>query len=759
METLSPVKNLEAAKVVIGAGADAIYFASPSFGARTNASIDLEEIKEIITYAKENYVKTYATFNTVIFDSELNQFFYEIDQLYQMGVDAIIVQDISFANILKKNYPNLDIHASTQMHVHNTPATKYIKDEGCNRVVVPREMNFDRIKQIKQACDIEVEAFVHGALCVSYSGQCYDSTLLDQKSANRGRCSQYCRMPQYVVYTPNGKVVSQGEYPLNLKDLNNIDNLEKYKEAGVDSLKIEGRLKSVDYAYQTTKAYKEKLESSTNLDLEDVYNREFTSGRIDSKNGREIVNLYRPNNNGKLIGVVEKVEINKAKSLQYYPYAVTVKTVDNKVINVQDNIRYVAEDFEDGQIVEQYKKLGDNLYLIFSKVKPEVEDEVYRTQNANIFRDAKEVSKNRNRKQIKLNLFLKNNVLFYAFEKNAPVNTNIKFESAKSKPTTKEEILAKLSKTKNTPFDLVVEDFKYDDDKFCQISKINNLKKDIINKLIDEQEIRVSNLVEVPNQELEATAKEKEFYIEVSGEEQYEIVKKKIPEANVLINNIDFANSIVPKEKDYFVLPSIIYDDENYKIDQVCQKFNNIVVSELGAFNKYKDSKNVITNYTLNTTNYINQQKLVEDGAQATILSIELNQEKLKTFGNDFSIVNIYGRIPVMIMDYCPINMKKTDSCQTCTKCRDGQYHLEDKLGREFPLAYAGNNRISMLSRKPISLLARQSELFEVGISKYYLRFTTEDRYDVQEVLENLIDEENDLSFEVNSGSYFKETL
>lgn len=759
MEILSPVKNLEAAKVVIGAGADAIYFASPSFGARTKASIEIEEAKELIKYAKANRVATYAAFNIVIFDDELEQFFTEIDQMYMAGLDAVIVQDFSFINLLKQYYPDLEVHASTQMHIHNTQAATLVKEEGSNRVVVPREMNYDRIKTLKDATGLEIEAFVHGALCVSYSGQCYDSTLLDQKSANRGRCSQYCRMPQYTVYGPSGKVVSGGEYPLNLKDQNNLENLDQYEAAGVDSLKIEGRLKSIDYAYQTTKAYRQKLDEGKSSDLTEVYNREFTDGRINGTNGRQLVNLYRPNNTGKKIGEVVKVEINKARSLQYYPYAISIKLNDDVTLSTQDNIRYVAEDFEDGQIVEQFKQLNETTVLVFSKVKPEEGDEVFRTINSQIMSDAKAAMNITRRTPVKLNLFLKNNTLFYALENSKPVNSNIVFEKAQNKPTTKEEILQKLAKTKNTPFDLEVVDFKYNDDLFCQISKINNMKKEIIEMLSADSEIKFSNVVDLPEKNLSTEQGSKLVYAEVQNLEQYEVVKENLPNALILIANNKLAKSITPDQNDYYVTPSVIYDDEAEYIYSICDMYDNIVASEIGVYNRFRTEKNVITNYTFNTTNYVNQQKLVEGGASKTLLSIELNESKLSQFGNDYSIVNVYGRIPVMMMDYCPINMQKTDTCGSCTKCREGDYQLEDKLGRVFPLSYAGNNRIAMLSRKPISLLAKQEEMESFGIKNFHIRFTIEDRYDVLEVIDNLLDETNDFSFEVNSGSYFKETL
>ncbi len=760
MEILSPVKNLEAAKIVIGAGADAIYFASPSFGARAAAAIAIEDAKAIIKYARENKVASYATFNTVIFNDELEQFFTELDELYQVGLDAVIVQDISFINLIKQYYPDLDVHASTQMHVHNSFASNLVKNEGSNRIVVPREMNYERIETIKQNCDIEIEAFVHGALCVSYSGQCYDSTLLDQKSANRGRCSQYCRMPQHVVYQPTRKIVSNGEYPLNLKDQCNLENLQKYEQAGVDSLKIEGRLKSPDYAYYTTQAYKQQLALQKMSDLTEVYNREFTNGRINGTNGRALVSLYRPNNNGKKIGQVIKVEKNTAKSLKYYEFAITVKLTANITIQKQDNLRFTGEDFEDGQVLEQFKILPNNCVLIYSNVMPEPMDDVYRTLNYQIYKQAMSAKQVTNRQKHNINLFLKNNVLWFAISNKPPRNSGIVFEKVKNQPVTKAMIIKKLAKTKNTPFDLNVIDFRYNDNLFCQISKINKLKQMIIEQLLEEsEEYKFSNKIDLPSRVLKSEQSDANYYIEVSNKEQYETVINYNSDYHILIENIELASEITPRANDYFVTPKVMYDDEFSQITQICDKFDNLCVSEIGLFAKYRNSKKIITNYTFNTTNYINQQKLIADGASKTLLSIELNESKLSDMAADESIVNIYGRVSVMIMDYCPINMNKQNGCQTCRRCRNNEYVLEDKLGRKFPLVYAGNDRIQMLSRKPISLLSKQQQLMDLGIANYHLRFTLETKEQVLEVLTHAHAKSNELSFDTNTGSFHKTTL
>lgn len=763
MNVLAPVKDYLGAVAVIGGGADEIYFASPSFGARVYAAIELDEIKKIIEFAKLAGVKTYATFNTVIFNHELEQFFLEINSLYTFGVDGIIVQDFSFINLLKQNYPKLEIHASTQMHIHNSDGGKFVKALGANRVVVPREMQLSKIKTFKDNVEVEIEAFAHGALCVSYSGQCYDSTLLDQKSANRGRCSQYCRMPQYTTYGPKEKVVSGGEYPLNLRDLNSLENIEAFAKAGVDSLKIEGRLKSIDYAYLTTKAYRRAVDRQLPLiDLSNVYNREFTSGRVMGVNGRQLVNLYRPNNNGAKVGEVIRCEPNKAKSLKYYPYAITIELTKDTVIQTNDNLRFVGEDYEDGQVVEQFKQLSPSRILLFSRSSPEAEDEVFRTSNSSIVNEAKGATFDARRK-ISVKLFFKKDYLYFSVDGGEIINSEIKFEPAISRPLTKADVLAKLEKTKNTDYIIDVVDFQYNDDMFCQVSKLNQLKNLIIDQAssLETQHPSTKPLVySLGAIESSGTNFKQVIYIEVNTAKQLELVRKYMPEATLLISYNLFTQGIKVESCDYLVLPSVVYDDELEQIDQAVNEFECIVVSDLGMYKRYVGGKQLLTNFTLNTTNGLNQQSLVNDQVVGTILSIELNKEMIADFGNRYSIVNVYGRIPVMIMDYCPINMTKVDGCGSCRKCRDNEYYMQDKLERKFPLMYGSNNRISMLSNKPISLLNEVDNLIDLGIENLHLRFTIESEEQVVEVLEKLMDNDYErLSFATNSGSFYKQTL
>ncbi len=764
MEVLSPTKNFKTAKIAIQNGADALYFASPSFGARTNASLKLEEIKEIIDYAHLYQVKTYITFNTVIFDNEIEKFFNEINAIYKIGADGVILQDFALVEIIKNNFNDLEVHASTQMHVHNTDGVNFVKGLGANRVVVPREMNFARIRKIKDDTNIDIECFIHGAICVSYSGQCYDSTLLDQKSANRGRCSQYCRMPQQIINMQNDSVVSTGKYPLNLKDMNNLENVDKYKKAGVDSLKIEGRLKNFDYVGLTTKAYKEAVLYAENkidnrflnaTDLSKVYNRKFTTGRINKINGEQLVNLDKPNNTGRLVGKVVNVEQNFDQDLGYYKYVVTIDS--DEALVKQDNIRFINKNFEDGQVVEKIKTIKGSLIEIYSKIKVPIDSDVYRTQDATIIAEfTKQLDKYSRRVEIELNLKVKNGQIYYQISDNEYINSEVMMEPAQKQPVTKEKFLKKLLKTNDTPFTFKVNEFDYAEDLFTPLGKIGSLKTMIIEEIIKMQKkIREHVEVELPKLSLTKDDEQK-VYVEIRTKEQYDAVKRN-SDFEILIGDIKLTEEIEYDANDRLVIPRINYNDEFAELDQIVNKYEKICVSELGSLKRYQH-KDVISNFTLNVTNVYTLDKLKQLGVKNSLMSIELNYEKLKEVGYSNTVLNIYGRVPVMIMDYCPINHNKQDKCGSCRRCHRATYVLKDEYERVFPLMYEGNARIGMYSKAPVCLLDKQNELNAAGINKFHLRFTNETKDQVIEVLNNtktktLINEK------FIRGSYYKETL
>lgn len=252
IELLSPAKNLECGIEAIKHGADAVYIGAPKFGARAAAANSIDDLRQLTEYAHRFGAKVYVTINTIIYDEEL----YEVEKLvwdlYRIGVDALIVQDMS---LLMMDLPPIALHASTQTDNRTPDKVKALCDAGFSQVVLARELSLVEIEKIHRACPVPLEAFVHGALCVSYSGQCYASQACFGRSANRGECAQFCRLP-FTLEDADGRVIERGRHLLSLKDMNRISHLESMMDAGVCSFKIEGRLKDVSYVKNVTACYR-----------------------------------------------------------------------------------------------------------------------------------------------------------------------------------------------------------------------------------------------------------------------------------------------------------------------------------------------------------------------------------------------------------------------------------------------------------------------------------------------------------------------
>ena len=282
-ELLSPAGSFECLKAVIEAGCDAVYLGGKSFSARSFATnFNNEELVEAIKYAHLYGVKVYVTVNTLVYEKEVDSFIEYIDFLHQNNVDAILVQDIGMLHLIRSIFPNLEIHASTQMHIHNIESAKLMKKIGVKRVVLARETPLELVKEIKKI-GIDVETFVHGALCVSYSGQCLMSSLIGGRSGNRGSCVGCCRLKYDLKI--NDKIVYKDKYVLSMRDLNTVKDIGKLIDAGIDSLKIEGRTKRPEYSYLVTKIYRKaidnyikykdvKISKKDEMDLLEIFNRE-----------------------------------------------------------------------------------------------------------------------------------------------------------------------------------------------------------------------------------------------------------------------------------------------------------------------------------------------------------------------------------------------------------------------------------------------------------------------------------------------------
>ena len=323
IELLSPARDAECACAAIDFGADAVYIGAPCFGARAEACNTLDDIARVIDYAHTFHAKVYVALNTILTDNELPRAERLAWDLYRLQADALIVQDMAF---LEMSLPPIPLHASTQADIRTPNKVKFLAQQGFSRVILARELSLDNIRQVHQACNITLEAFVHGALCVSYSGQCYASQHCFKRSANRGACAQFCRL-NFNLSDATGRILIRNKYLLSLKDLNRSDQLEPLLDAGVSSLKIEGRLKDITYVKNVTALYRSKLDElftrrkdlcpassghtsfSFTPQADKSFNRGFTSYLLNGSQA-DISAINSPKSIGEPIGKVKTVQRN-----------------------------------------------------------------------------------------------------------------------------------------------------------------------------------------------------------------------------------------------------------------------------------------------------------------------------------------------------------------------------------------------------------------------------------------------------------------
>ncbi|MBY9084122.1 U32 family peptidase, partial [Paenibacillus sp. HN-1] len=307
-ELLAPAGNMKALKAAISNGCDAIYLGMQKFGARAYSSnFDFESLQEAVTYAHLRNVKIYVTMNTIVFENEVQEMKEQIRELNEIGVDGIIVQDLAAFDYIVENFLDLEAHCSTQMGIDDVDGTLLFKELGAKRVVLSREVEIEKVKEIKRIAEIPLEIFVHGALCVSYSGNCLMSGLIGYRSGNRGRCVGSCRK-EYELMDQTTDTSLAKNYILSTKDLNTIDYIDDLKE--IDSLKIEGRMKDPTYVANVVSNYRlaldHKITEEDKENLKKTFNRTFTKGYLFREDKRNITNIVKPNNFGYEIGTISR---------------------------------------------------------------------------------------------------------------------------------------------------------------------------------------------------------------------------------------------------------------------------------------------------------------------------------------------------------------------------------------------------------------------------------------------------------------------
>lgn len=627
-ELLSPVGNMECLKAAIAAGCDAVYLGGYTFGARSYAgNFSNEEIIEAVGLCHLYGIKVYITVNTLIYDSEVEMFLHYIDFLYRSNVDALIMQDLGMIDLVRKTYPNFDIHASTQMHVHNLEGAEFIQSLGLKRVVIARETSIDTIGKIRASSDIELEVFVHGALCVGYSGQCLISSLIGGRSGNRGTCAQICRK-KFTLLDNQKQIIKEG-YMLSMKDLMTIKHIDKLIDSGIDSFKIEGRMKRPEYVYLITKLYRQAIDSYieegissiTEKDIWDMmklFNREFTEGYLFNSDYRNISNDFRPNHLGIKLGEVSEVNNN------------VIKIKLNSTVRNGDGIRIISNNGDIGLTISfmyKNKKVITEAYrgdIIEIKIKGkcQVGDMVRLTTdrvqlqeiNAEIMTTKRKVGINI---EVKLILGKPVSLIVNDGVNRLEIANDIKVSKAINSPIDEQTVIRQFSKLGSSVYKIDNIKVMLDDNIFINLKDLNYLRREMVDKLND---VRMYNR--------EYIVKKYECHVP-----DFPVMKKQ----NVLIPclavykalNVDCYNEIIVD--DISLYNKLKDKDVTLKLPRINENYNNysnhLLVGELGSLYKYH---NIDTDFSLNVTNSYTVAFLHSLGVQKITLSYELNLDQIR---------------------------------------------------------------------------------------------------------------------------------
>jgi len=740
IELLAPVGSYDAFISAINNGADAVYLAGEHFGAREKATFTNDELEEMIKYAHVREVRVHVVINTLIYDDEMDKVMEFVDFLYNHDVDAIIVQDLGVITRIHNEYPDLEIHASTQLNTMSVESARVLKNLGVSRVILARETDLATVIKIKQEVGIDVEVFAHGALCMGYSGQCLFSSLTAKKSGNRGECLQLCRLPYNLV--KNGEKQEINKYLLSCKDLCSVEYIDKLIEAGITSLKIEGRVKSASYVGKVVSVYRKyideyyknnkiEVENKDINDLKKVFNREFTKGYLFKENNKDIVNTYRPNNIGIKLGEVVGVNNNK----------VSIKLSED--IHQGDGIRIVNDNEDTGLYVNKLYRKG---LLVNSANKGEVvsidvyknvcvKDIVYKTSDVLLNKEIEDNNKLVSKRfsiDVKVEAYVNKTLKFIARDNKGnevKVESEYVIDLANKTPTSKERIREQIAKLNESVYYLNDFNFIGDEMIIIPISVINKLRNEMVEKL---NKIREINHVRNGKQKLKLS----EVKIE---KEDFDYMYK----ANTR-EQFDVISSYVGKEQIYYTNNNCVYAYPRISSGILKPKNESVLINELSDID---NSKYMIANMYLNTTNIYALYTLYSLGFKRVTLSIEMSFERIKNLINNYKNVFgytpnvevvVYGKIDLMVTKHCPINKYLRDSNEEISKgeCSRDAYSLIDRKGYKLDLINDGLCNVRILNPKKLHLIEFIDNLIDVGVSKVRLEFTNETKKETMDVIE-----------------------
>ena len=703
MKIVAPAGNMERFYSAISATADEIYLGLKGFGARRNAeNFTVEELKKAIDYAHLRGSRIFLTLNTIMTNREIELLYPTLKDLYNYGLDAIIVQDLGYAEYLHKNFPSIEIHGSTQMTVANYYEINYLKELGFKRIVLPRELSFEEIKEIRKNTDIELEVFVSGSLCISFSGNCYMSSFIGGRSGNRGMCAQPCRK-EYKT--------SCGEksYFLSPKDqLYGLDEIKKLQEIGVESIKVEGRMKDTSYVYETVSYFRNLING---IDKEEkthkLFNRGYSKGYF-YDNNKTIMNRDYSYNMGEKIGEVV------GKSIK----------LDEDIVS-GDGITFVSKDYKNlgGTYINKIAYKNEKLILNF----PDGTKYIFRNYNKRLNDEISKKLKSTDKKlEINFDFIAKLNekliLKIYLEDENGNRILDLEeisetlTQKAQKRAISEEDIKEKLSEIGDSEF--TVKNIKIDIDEniFIPLSELKNLKRNAVEKFREK-------ILSYFRRDLDSELKENNqeyFKLEIEKDEPKDL------EIRVIVSNEEQKNFLENIKNEYNI-KEIYYRTYDIAKQSMLSQHNldNKLASNLYELLENKNS-DVMLNWNMNIVNSYTISVLEKiEKLESFIVSPEINFSKIRELGKTRlkKALLIYSKLKGMTID---IDIADSKNEIITNKENDKFNIIKNEYGTEIFLD------------KPLNIINIMEDIKKLNVDIVVLEFTTETIEDIKKVLKQL---------------------
>ena len=776
VEILAPAGSMECLKAAIAAGADAVYTGGALFGARAYAhNLTEEELLEAIDYVHLHGRRLYLTVNTLIKDREMEKQMYDyLLPYYRQGLDAVIVQDIGLFRFIRKHFPDLPIHASTQMTLTGVDGAKFLEKEGAQRIVTSRELSMAEVKKIADETELEIESFVHGALCYCYSGQCLFSSFIGGRSGNRGQCAQPCRL---LYQTPEAK---RPQYLLSLKDICTLELIPEMIESGIYSFKIEGRMKKPEYAaavaFQYRKyadlylkyyeecpagedpaAYAMKKYRVCEEDrqmLLDLYNRGgFHTGYYHTQNGREMVSLNRPNHAG----------VPAVKVLAKKGRTVTAKAMTD--LSPQDIIELPmrrGREKADNYTYKDAVRKGMNVQIPVFADTPFKRDEIWmRTRNSALIERLHEEFVNGKIKERicgTFRLYPQEAATLTVKCRDAEITvTGEKAQEALSQPMSRERIEKQLRKTGNTEFEFSFLKAEIGEKVFLPMQSLNELRREALETLekVICEKYRRSGEVKEPEENKTELSMEEEvisgWTASVRTAEQLEVILEEEAIGRIYVDctmfpriwekdsYVEWITKVHAAGKEiYLVMPYIFRERTRKQYEAAYNRifgagWDGILIANYESFAFLKEhgyTGRIMTDYNLYEFNQESRKFWKEKGVFEFTAPVELTERELQDLRVKDGEVIVYGYLPMMISAGC---IQKTT--RGCLK-KSGQTTITDRYRNPFVVKNECDYCYNILyNYVPLYLGDRMEEVYQIGPGRIRLMFTTERQQEVRQIL------------------------